>query len=293
MSIQGNALDKDFLPWEREGNPISRRLVSLMDVLRFCADTFVIVLGTLQTVEDILYYKVSSCQREAVRSYSDNVANDGFAYKPSLEILNDECQKLELYASHKLIKHIISELNIVTYGGLKEQLKTLRAIIEDELGDRLFVFIAKDKSLYIDKQELFGQEVSSSFPSAQEDIKEAGNCYAIGLHTACVFHLMRVLEHGLRALAKDVNRIFDKQQWHNIINEIESEIDKIRKGKNFDGKKERLQFLSEAAKEFSYFKDGWRNYVSHGHSKYDGPQALSAMNHVKAFMIHLSTKLTE
>jgi hypothetical protein len=60
------------------------------------------------------------------------------------------------------------------------------------------------------------------------------------------------------------------------------------------GEKDRkLQFLSEAAKEFAYFKDGWRNFVSHGHEKYDDAKALSVLEHTRAFMNHLASQLSE
>ena len=78
-----------------------------------------------------------------------------------------------------------------------------------------------------------------------------------------------------------------------LISQIESKIKKEQNLPKSPQKSERLKFLSEAAKEFTYFKDGWRNYVSHGRSKYDEPQSLSAINHVITFMINLSTELNE
>lgn len=105
---------------------------------------------------------------------------------------------------------------------------------------------------------------------------------------------MRVLEHGLRALAKDVGKAFDVQNWQNIIDQIESEI--RTQGKTLPvgpAKSERLRFLSEAAKEFSFFKDGWRNYVSHGRAAYDEHQARMVMDHVRTFMNGLSALLSE
>jgi predicted outer membrane protein len=105
---------------------------------------------------------------------------------------------------------------------------------------------------------------------------------------------MRVLEHGLRALAKDVGRNFDVQNWQNIIDEIESEIRHLSKSlPRGIQKNERIQFLSEAAKEFMYFKDGWRNHVSHGRGDYDEHQARSIMEHVRSFMTVLSAQLSE
>jgi len=79
-----------------------------------------------------------------------------------------------------------------------------------------------------------------------------------------------------------------------VIDQIEAKIKELRNTLPAgNAKSERLQFLSEAAKEFSYFKDGWRNHVSHNKSKYDGPQALSAITHVHAFMTQISSRLSE
>ena len=39
--------------------------------------------------------------------------------------------------------------------------------------------------------------------SAKGDIMDAVDAYALGLNTACVFHLMRIAEHGMRALARE------------------------------------------------------------------------------------------
>jgi hypothetical protein len=49
-----------------------------------------------------------------------------------------------------------------------------------------------------------------------------------------------------------------------------------------------MKFYSEAAKEFYYFKDSWRNYVSHGGDPYDEHQALGTLEHVRGFMNHLA-----
>jgi hypothetical protein len=52
-----------------------------------------------------------------------------------------------------------------------------------------------------------------------------------------------------------------------------------------------MRFYAEAAKEFFYFKDGWRNYVSHRGQPYDEHQALIVLDHVRAFMNHLGARL--
>jgi len=210
-----------------------------------------------------------------------------------LSDIKSEFENMEFPGVLEQLQYILDNVNTISLVRFHENIKSLNYLIKKELAKQFFVFIPRDNAFWYNKKDGFGSEVSNAFASAREDIIEAGNCYATDHYTACVFHLMRVLEHGLRAFAKDVGLPFDVQQWYDIINQIEKEIKKAQNLPKSIEKSERLQFLSEAAKEFSYFKDGWRNYVSHGRSKYDGPQALSTLNHVKAFMIHLSTQLSE
>ena len=95
-------------------------------------------------------------------------------------------------------------------------------------------------------------------------------------------------------MAEDVALTFDVQQWQNIIDQIENKISQERRTLPRGApRNERLQVLSEAAKEFFYFKDGWRNYVSHGRGEYDDLQAAGVMQHVHSFLAHLSLRLAE
>jgi hypothetical protein len=105
---------------------------------------------------------------------------------------------------------------------------------------------------------------------------------------------MRILECGLKALSDGLNLPFGYEVWHVVIEQIEFEIRELeRRWPKGQTKSEFLRFYSEAAKEFRYFKDGWRNYVSHRLSTYDAPQALSTMTHVRDFMLALSSRLSE
>ncbi len=105
---------------------------------------------------------------------------------------------------------------------------------------------------------------------------------------------MRSLENGLRVLASDVGVSFTIQQWQNVIEQIESAIEGQRKtlpaGQT---KRERLEFLSKAAKEFFHFKDGWRNHVAHNRATYDATQALAIITHVRDFFGVLAMRLKE
>lgn len=210
-----------------------------------------------------------------------------------LKLSLDVAEKIGLNGTKRLVNLIQGDLDKVTVGNLGNDLRRLQRMLEDELNDEWIMHIPKDNALWFNNGKSFGDKVSDAFPSALNDILEAGNCYALDRPTACVFHAMRILEYGLGALAKDVSQVFDVQQWHTIIEKIEAEIKKLRNLPQGTQKSERLQFLSEAAKEFMYFKEGWRNHVFHKQVIYDMSQAYSVLSHVRTFMQHISIRLRE
>lgn len=148
-------------------------------------------------------------------------------------------------------------------------------------------------------QELFGSRVATHFPSAEMDISEAGTCYAMGNDTACVFHLMRVVEHGLRALAKTLRvklprkRHIELEEWGGLIEAIETRIGEIEKRRRTRKREADLKFYHAAAAQFRHFKNAWRNHVMHGRAFYDSDESITVMRHVDEFMRHISQRLRE
>jgi hypothetical protein len=81
-------------------------------------------------------------------------------------------------------------------------IEILRYSIFNGMDSTMFVsFDVSDSALFRNEQP-FGNAVWNAFPSAIDDSIEAGKCIALERYTAAVFHLMRVLEAGLKALAK-------------------------------------------------------------------------------------------
>jgi hypothetical protein len=198
------------------------------------------------------------------------------------------------------IDHAISALrwwaggNEKKWSDLKARSIALRNAIDNELKEHLYYQYPKAKGQKLRSLEVDWQTAVESFPSIGADAFSATDCYAMGHNTAATFHCMRVLERGLSAVAAELGLSFDVQQWQNIIEQIESKIVETRNALPRGAEKnEKMQFLSEAAKEFFYFKDGWRNYVSHNRGNYDDHQALSILEHTRSFMCHLATQLSE
>jgi hypothetical protein len=171
----------------------------------------------------------------------------------------------------------------------------LSRAISQELAERKLVFISPEKVQFLEQEALFGDEVNEAFPSAKAEIKDAGNCLAAELPNAAVFHLMRVAELGLRALAKSVKAKPPVQiefaTWGQVLAAVERELDDL-KGKTV-AKDRKAQFYSGLILEIRAFSHLWRNPVMHARSRYDDQQAQSAFNHVRAFMKKLSERVQE
>ena len=133
----------------------------------------------------------------------------------------------------------------------------------------------------------FGQAVLDAFPSAALDMREASNCYALERWPACVFHLMRVLEFGLGVLAERFGVSVERSTWHQVVEAIAGKIRKIDPQTGASWKKQQKDF-SDAATQFMFFKDAWRNHIMHVRDVYDEGRATSIWQHTNEFMKKLA-----
>jgi len=172
-------------------------------------------------------------------------------------------------------------------------LQELQRRILDDLDLLIFMRVPTGKEEFLG-QLLFGPQVAEKFPSTANDIEEAAKCFAFGRSTACVFHLMRVLESGLRAIARKVNFPVDsgagRPDWQPMLNKLEAELRKDYKEREFKGDHD---FLAGVVAHFGNIKIAWRNRVMHVESKYDEEQALAIYNATKGFMQHLASQIGE
>ena len=203
-----------------------------------------------------------------------------------------QARTLELQAAQDRIDIFNRKLTgAMNLSDFRAEVRALRETFEVGLKSKHFYQYPQQKALLLGRLQSDWSAALRSFPMIAPDVEAAVDCYAFGRNTAAVFHSMRVVEHGLREIAASVNLTFETQQWHIIIEQIESEVRALAsKWPQGASKAKWMRFYSEAAKEFFYFKDGWRNYVSHGGDPYDEHQALIVLEHVKAFMNHLASR---
>lgn len=188
----------------------------------------------------------------------------------------------------------------LTWQEFHNQLSVLREAIEADLEKRLFVFIPpRDAELTGNIEKNWGG-VWSDIPDSKEDIQEAVSCYVLGRPTACVFHSMRIAEHGLRRIARKVKakplykgkpKPIESSDWNDLITAIKTEIAKIRQKPRGPKRDELLERFSDAADHCEYMKDIWRNSVSHARKAYKPAEALAVMERVRDCMTFVTTSL--
>jgi hypothetical protein len=208
------------------------RLYNLWDMISFLA-------GELIGLLDGLDRRIESCDDALSRfgAGSELTKEEKDLIRELMDRVENVCQKLALDKSEERRRGIwlrtvdLAESPGCQNGVIASELKELKHALEFEFAEKQFAFIPNDKVRFFEQLDLFGETVSAAFPSAQPEIKDAGNCLAADLHTAAVFHLMRAVEVGLRAFAKKlrVTKVkttipIELGTWEEIIKALETKV---------------------------------------------------------------------
>jgi len=206
-----------------------------------------------------------------------------------------ECSQINLTMSAKTLSKLVEGLSLttVTYGEFNELSQEFNGRLVDEMESMIFFSIEPNKKSLLLEKNQFGTNVSDAFPSTITDIEEASKCLVFERNTACVFHLMRVMELGLRVLGDTLNLPQSANRtWDSILDKCKKE-----ESKPFTERAPEWQsngtFLAEAAAMLRSVKDAWRNPTMHVEKVYTEEQVQDIWNAVKGFMRHLATELKE
>ncbi len=138
---------------------------------------------------------------------------------------------------------------------------------------------------------LFGIEVRDSFPLISHDISEAGKCLALGRATAVVFHLMRILEAGLRAthrcLGIEVELEGGDRNWGRVLARIRTEI------RERGNKWAEMDYFKEIFARLDAIKDAWRNLTMHIENVYTEEGVAVLFDNTRALMQRLALRMNE
>jgi hypothetical protein len=222
----------------------------------------------------------------------------------ALKYAEPEFRKVGLSITASMAEDLIADLEgekqkSQNYQWLVDQVSIIEKLADKELQGKFFLYIPPERAKFWPQrnaQNPLGEDVMLSFPSTTFDAANAGICLATMMSTACVFHLMRVLEIGLAALGNVFGISLAHTNWEPAIREIESKIREMHKDpawKAHPDCKEQQEYYAQAASHFGILKDAWRNHTMHVRGKYTEVEAERIFETVKALMQKLAERLEE
>jgi hypothetical protein len=199
------------------------------------------------------------------------------------------CTELHLIGASATCRKItaLHKQRKATFGQFRELAKELHGRLIDEFEASIFMSIDADKVRLFTEKQLFGADVESKFPRTVVDIEEAGKCFAVGRHTATVFHLMRVMEVGLQGFATQVGvQRTQDTNWQPIIDQATKAV--LSLPATTPKEKQRKAKYHAVLAHLSNVKTAWRNEVMHPKATYTEEQAEEIFNNVRGFMRELA-----
>lgn len=208
-----------------------------------------------------------------------------------LKVAGALAEELSLESLPPLIRRMTSRIAGPTYleSDAHEDITQLRSRIEDHLSSRLFLFIPTSRVEQYEGEQLFGGAVNDRFPAAVDDIEDAGRSLALGQGTACVLHLMRVMEVGLKGLAAGLGIPY-APSWESFLTQIQNKIATPRKRKTKQWIKQET-FYRDVSGDLMTVKQAFRNPTMHVGRRYSPDEAEEIFRAVRAFMQRLATGL--
>ena len=211
------------------------------------------------------------------------------AYLPHAERLASD---LDLDAAQIAAQRIRKRLAAGNYEKrmLVEDVKSLRLRLQDQLTAKQFLYVAPQYAQLYRQPALFGQEVNDCFADAIDDIQDAGTALATGLGTACVMHLMRVMEVGLKVLARELEVEY-APSWEAYLTKIEQNISAKHSLKSAEWK-HREAIFRDVSGDLLTIKQAWRNPTMHIVKRYTQDQAGEVFSAVGTLLQRMAQNLT-
>jgi hypothetical protein len=218
---------------------------------------------------------------------------------PQFEQLVTELRKVgarsALASATRLQQRLV--LGTITCDDVRSALLDIESRFADHLVDiKLLVLNEQETSFFAPADELLGfagrpvEGFSRAYPNSAFEIEEACKCLALGRQTACVFHCMRALEHGIKALCKllsipDATKPADKN-WGKILDAVRAKTEEKwpKNTRAPDSKGAQIEALYVT---LDAIKNPWRNATMHVETIYAPHEALHIARCTGMFLLEL------
>jgi hypothetical protein len=271
--------------------------MNLLDMINFTLASLVTCLTVLipQEIRAAMHY--AAANREAVLDGEDKERVEA-----NLTFIAETCQKLLLQSAENRLGRIFTSLRLrpFPYWELANELNILSEAINDDIKTEYFYHYPRQKALMLLMVRGEWAAALGGFPSIESEVTAGVDCYAIGHNIACVFHMCRVAEVGLRAIAKERGVTTVRRNtpiawgtWGDVFTKIDLTLRAIQQARAGSKKDEALAFYNVILSDLRAIQDLYRNKTMHLRDRYNEGQAQSAMIRTRHLMETLASRLAE
>ena len=188
------------------------------------------------------------------------------------------------------------QVPLPSFENIYAQLRTLSEQMRRDMDAVRMAVVFQEQAQFFEQDALFGPDFhNAASVQISAEIKAAGNCLAVGMNTAAVFHLMRVAEHGLHALAvhlgawPNTQNPLEYSEWWQVLRAIRATLETQRKAliqPRGPARDKELDFYGGLLADLGYFVNV-RNPVAHLRGNYEANEALVILRKVGDFIRRL------
>lgn len=280
------------------------KIVSLADMLQLPLEKLTKSFHQLTRLQGLMQFMVHEAPGKAWAMSDENLV----LYKATCRDFAECANALDLKHCRNLATQFLSEVleksRLGQVEGQKviavEEILVIRAhrflsalgdALASESAGKLFLALSQSEAELFEGVAAFGPEVEDRFPCVAHDIDEFAKSSALGRHTAAVFHLMRTLEAGLRAMSLCLGSTKyapgHGRAWGAILNDVRD----LRTG-NPPAWAENDLFSGYYALLDAVMR-AWRNPTMHIENKYDAADVQRISPVVMHFMQALAKRMNE
>lgn len=183
---------------------------------------------------------------------------------------------------------------------IANQLTILHEAHEDDT-EELFIYVyPAPKADLLRNLQKHWDVAFDAFPSIEEEVEAGVDCFALEHNTACVFHMCRVAEIGLRAVGQEMGVTVVKRgspiewaTWGQVFQKAQPHVEEVRKKPNGPKKDAALAFYDPIISDLRAMQSLYRDNTMHLRERYDPGEAYTAIYRTHELMTKISTKLCE
>ncbi|WP_162789541.1 hypothetical protein [Altererythrobacter sp. ZODW24] len=217
--------------------------------------------------------------------------------RPQIEAFQKEAgnlgARLSIVATERLLKALDQEPCVLTVRQAITSINDVESRFADYLVEVRMFALNPDEGVFFNSADDLVQMAgfSSMFPTAAFEVEEAAKCLALGRFTASVFHSMRMLEVGIKAVAKRLGipnpAKAAEKNWGIILKTIITKVDenwpKAKRLPGSDGSK-----FEDMYAHLDAVRNPWRNATMHVENTYAPHEALHILRCSAFFLRKLS-----